>query len=168
MDLSNRQEAEYWHKRAEEVADLDLRKEALSTHRKFLKLALREERMRLRLQNPGYGVLSMFVLVVFVALIVLIVILFLSKAYSVVVICTVFSLVFGLFIFAAAITLRVYGHINAETMLAMFKLGLKVLPASEEGKPVIEGTTAIRVGSSPPQRHLPSDTPVISSDSDNQ
>jgi hypothetical protein len=130
-------------------------------------MAQREEHMRLWLQNPGHGVRSMFVLVVFVALIVLVVILLLSKSFPIVLVGTVFTLVFGLFIVAAAFAMRVYGHITPETMLEMFKLGLKVLPASGASKPFIEAITAVGGrGASPPQRRLSSDASVIPSESD--
>jgi hypothetical protein len=166
MDLSNREEAAYWHKRAEEVADPDLRKEALATHRQFRKLALREERERLRFQKPGYGVRSMFGWIVFVALIILVTILGLGKVFSVVMVCGVFGLAISVAIFAAAVTLRVYGHISPDNMLAMIQNGLKGILPPEAGKVVIETITADGRGTSPPQRHLPPDAPAISSDSE--
>jgi len=169
MDLSNREAAEYWHKRAEEVSDPDLRKEALTTHREFRKMALREERVRLRFQKPGYGVRSMFGWIVFVALIVLVTILGLSKVFSVGMVCAVFALSIGLSIIAAAVTLRVHGHISEDGMLAMIQKGLKALSASGASASVIGTTAAVSEGeSSPPQRHLPSGAPVISFDHDDQ
>ena len=169
MDLSNREAAAYWYKVAAEEPDPDLRKQALATHRQFRNLALREERMRLRLQKPGYGVRSMFGWIVFVALIILISILALSKVFSVVTVCVVFGLAIGLSLIAAAVTLRVYGHISEDAMLAMIQKGLMIISTSGGGKPVIEATTTIDGGrASPLQRHLPSDTPVIPSDSDDQ
>jgi K+-sensing histidine kinase KdpD len=157
MDLSNREEAAKWYKVAAEEPDPDLRKEALATHRQFRKLALREERMRLRLQKPGYGVRSMIGWIVFVALIILISILALSKIFSIVEVCMVFGLAIGLSLIAAAVTLKVYGHISEDAMLAIIQKGLIKISASGVGKPVIEATTAIDQGrTSPLQRHSPS------------
>jgi hypothetical protein len=169
MDLSNRESAAYWYKVAGEEPDLDLRKQALATHRKYLKMAESEERMRLRLLNPGYGVRSMFGWVVFVALIALAVLLLLSKAFPVFVVCTVFALVFILFIAAAAVTLKVYGHISPETMLEMFKLGLKSLPALGVGRSPVDLKAAVGGSALPPQQLPPPvDAPTISLENDDK
>jgi len=54
-------------------------------------------------------------------------------------------------------------------MLAMIQKGLKRLSTSAEDKPVIEAIAAVgEGGASPPQLRLPSEAPVISSDSDDQ
>jgi hypothetical protein len=167
MDLSNREAAAYWYKVAGEEPDPDLRKQALATHRKYLKMAESEERMRLRLLNPGYGVRSMFGWVVFVALVALAVLLLLSKAFSMFVVCTVFTLVFILFIAATAVTLKVYGHISPETMLEMFKLGLKSFPALGVGRSAIDLKAEVGDGAMPPQQlPPPTDAPTISFEND--
>jgi hypothetical protein len=167
MDLSNRESAEHWYKVAAEEPDPDLRKQALATHRKYLKMAQSEERRRLWLQDPGHGMRSMFGWVVFITLIVRVVILCLSKAFPIAAVCTVFTLVFGLLIAASAVSLRVYGHISPETMLAMFKLGLKTLPALADGTSAVEPKAAVGHGASaPPQLPPPADVPAISLDND--
>jgi hypothetical protein len=169
MDLSNREAAAHWYKVAAEEPDPDLRKQALATHRKYVKMAQREERMRLWLQDPGHGMRSMFGWVVFVTLIVLVVILCLSKAFSIIAVCTVFTLVFGLLIAASAVSMKVYGHISAETMLALFKLGLKALPPSGVGTSVVEPKSPAGDGAPPPpQLHLPADARTISLDNDDK
>jgi hypothetical protein len=169
MDLSNREAAAYWYKVAGEEPDPDLRKQALATHRKYLKMAEKEERMRLRLLNPGYGVRSMFGWVVFVALIALAVLLSLSRAFPMFVVCTVFTLIFVLFIAAAAVTLKVYGHISPETMLEMFKLGLKSLPALGAGRSTVDLKAAVGDGAPPPQQlPPPADAPTISLENDDK
>jgi hypothetical protein len=100
--------------------------------------------------------------VVFVALIILATILGLSKVFSVVTVCAVFGLAIGLSLIAAAVTLKVYGHISEDAMLAMIQNGLNRISKSELDKPVIEGTTAAGGGeASRPQRRLPSDAPVV-------
>jgi len=169
MDLSNREEAAHWYRVAAEEPDPDLRKQALATHRKYLKLAQREERMRLWLQDPGRGMRSMLVLVVAVTLIVLVVILSLSKAFPIAVVCTVFTLVLGVLIVAAAISMRVYGHISPETMLEMIKLGLNPRRAPEEGKSAAEiSAGAVGGASLPAQLPPPADPPAISPDIDDK
>ena len=113
-------------------------------------MALREERARLRFQKPGYGVRSMFGWVLFLALIVLVMILWLSKALPLAMVCAVFALVIGLFIVAAAVTLRVYGHISAGSMLAMIQLGLKVSLHQERALPLLRPKLQSAIG-----RHHP-------------
>lgn len=165
MDLSNREAAAYWYKMAAEEPDPDLRKQALATHRKFLKMAQREERRRLWLQDRGHGMRSMLGWVVMVALIVLVVILSLSKAFPIAVVGTVFTLVLGVLIVASAISMRVYGHVSPETMLEMFKLGLKAVPASGASRSVVDIGDSAR----PPQRLTPpADAPSISLENDDK
>jgi hypothetical protein len=153
MDLSNRETADYWYRRAEEVTDPDLHREAVATFKKFRKLALAEERQRLRLQKPGYGVRSMFGWIVTVAVIVLSVILVLSKVFSVVVVCSVFALALVLCVVAAAVTLRVYGHVSEDSMLAMIQTGLKTLVPSTETAPAIRSSPDIGNGESTLLQH---------------
>jgi len=167
MDLSNRESAAYWYKVAAEEPDPDLRKQALATHRKFLKMTQREEQRRLWLQDPGRGMRSMLVGVVVMTLIVLVVILCLSKAFPIAAVCTVFTLVLGVLIVASAVSMRVYGHISPETMLAMIKLGLRSHPALEGGTPAVEINAGLGDGASPsPQLPLAADAPTISLEND--
>jgi hypothetical protein len=169
MDLSNREAAERWYKVAADEPDPDLRKQALSTHRKFLKMAQREESRRLWLQDPGHGMRSMFGWVVTVTLIVLVVILSLSKAFPIALVCTVFTLVLGLLIAASAVSMRVYGHISPDTMLAMLKLGLKVLPEKGANISVVEAKAAISEGEPlHPLLPEPADAPTISLENDDK
>jgi hypothetical protein len=169
MDLSNREAAEHWYEVAAEEPDPDLRRHALATHRKFVRMAQHEERMRLWLQDPGHGMRSMLGWVVFVTLIVLVVILCLSKAFSITAICTVFALVLGLLIAASAVSMRVYGHINAETMLEMFKIGLKSLPAFGASRSPVDLKAAVSDGTPHPQRLPPPvDAPTISLENDDK
>jgi heme/copper-type cytochrome/quinol oxidase subunit 4 len=140
MDLTNRESAEYWHQRAEEVTDPELRKEALATFRKFRKMAEREEKTRLRRLNPGYGVRSTFGWIMLVALGVLAVLLMLSKTYSATLVCSEFAFVLALCLVAAAITLRVYGHISEKTMTELIREALALQPASRADKTIIDGS----------------------------
>lgn len=163
MDLSNRQSAEYWHKRAEEVTDPDLRKEALDACRDFRKMAKREERQRMRQQKPGYGVRSMIGYIVFVFLIVLAVVLGLAKVFSAGAVIGAFAVAVGVYITAAAISLRVHGHISEDGMLAMIQKGLRAaLPERGSSAPAIEANTEGESSSS--QHHLPPGAPSISFD----
>jgi hypothetical protein len=164
MDLSNRESAEYWHKRAEEVADPELRKEALATFRKYRRMAEREERARLRRQKPGYGVRSMLGWIILLSLFVLSVILCLSKIFTVTVVCTVFAVAIGLCVIAAAVTLRVYGHISEDSMLAMIQKGLAQRPTPGTSK-TIEASVGAD-GKSSLGRQLPSDVSENSPDND--
>jgi hypothetical protein len=169
MDLSNRESAAYWYKVAAEEPDPDLRKQALATHRKFLKMAQREEQRRLWRQDPGHGMRSMLGWVVLVTLIVLVVILYLSKAFPMAAVCTVFTLVLGVLIVASAVSMRVYGHISPETMLAMIKLGLKTRPELEDGTSAVEINAGLGDGASlPPQLPPPADAPTISLGNDDK
>ncbi len=164
MDLSNREEARLWHKRAEEVTDPDLRKEALAACRKYRKLAEREEKLRLKRQRPGYGVRSMIGWIILLALCVLTVILWLSKVFSVVVVCSVFASVLALCLIAAAVTLRVYGHVSEDGMLAMIQHGLQATLGTTTQPTTIEAKSAsnnVKLPSN--QRELPS-APSISFD----
>jgi hypothetical protein len=160
MDLSNRESAEYWHKRAEEVADPELRKEAIATFRKYRRMAEREERTRLRREKPGYGVRSMLGWIILLSLFVLIVILSLSKIFTVAMVCTVFGVAIGLCIVAAAVTLRVYGHISEDSMLAMIQKGLA--QRSTPGTSKIIEASAAADGKSSTKRQLPSDVSEVS------
>jgi hypothetical protein len=109
----------------------------------------------------------MFGWIVFIALIILVTILGLSKVFSVATVCAVFGLAIGLSLIAAAVTLKVHGHISEDTMLAMMQNGLKKISRLEPDKPVIEGTTAAGGREeSRPQRRLPSDASVIPPDCD--
>ncbi len=167
MDLSNREEAAHWYRVAAEEPDPDLRKQALATHRKYLKMAESEERRRLWLQDPGHGMRSMLGWVVFITLIVLVVILCLSKAFPIAAVCTVFTLVLGILFVASAVSMRVYGHISPETMLEMFKLGLKTLPASGVAISAVDPKAAVGGGPlPPPQLPPPAHVPAISLDKD--
>jgi hypothetical protein len=169
MDLSNRESAAYWYKVAAEEPDPDLRNQALATHRKFLKMAQREEQRRLWRQDPGHGMRSMLGWVVLVTLIVLVVILCLSKAFPMAAVCTVFTLVLGVLIVASAVSMRVYGHISPETMLTMIKLGLKTRPALEDGTSPVEINAGLGNGASlDPQLPSPADAPTISFDNDDK
>lgn len=162
MDLTNRESVEYWHRRAEEVTDPELRKEALATLRKYRKMAEREERARLRRQKPGFGVRSMLGWIVLLSLFVLVVILYLSKIFTVTVVCVVFGVAIGLCIVAAAVTLRVYGHISEDAMLAMIQKGLNQRPTPGTSK-IIEASAGAD-GKSSTNRQLPSDVSEVSSD----
>jgi Flp pilus assembly protein TadB len=164
MDLSNRESAEYWHQRAEAVTDPELRREALATFREFRKMAEREERARLRRQKPGYGVRSMLGWIILLSLIVLAAILWLSKIFSVTVVCTVFGVAIGLCIVAAAVTLRVYGHISEDSMLAMIQKGLAGHSTPGTSK-TIEASVGAD-GTSSAKRQLSSDVSEISRDDD--
>jgi hypothetical protein len=169
MDLSNREAAEHWYKVAADEPDPDLRKHALATHRKFLKMAQREESRRLWLQDPGHGMRSMLGWVVSITLIVLVAILCLSKAFPIALVCTVFTLVLGLLIGASAVSMRVYGHISQETMITMFKLGLNAIPGKSANISVVEAKAAISNGELlHPQLPEPTDAPTISLDNDDK
>jgi hypothetical protein len=140
MDLTNRESVEYWHRRAEEVTDPELRKEALATLRKYRKMAEREERIKLRRQNPGYGVRVTFAWIILVALVVLAVLLIFSKTYSATMVCTEFAIVLVLCLFAAAVTLRVYGHISEKTMAELIRDALALQRSSSARKQIIDGS----------------------------
>ncbi len=169
MDLSNREAAAQWFRVAAEEPDPDLRRQALATHRKYVRMAQREERARLWLQDPGHGMRSMLGWVVFVTLIVLVVILYLSKAFPITAICIVFTLVLVLLIAASAVSMRVYGHISAETMLEMFKLGLKSLLALGAARPPADLKGTVNDGAPlPPRLPPPADAPTISFENDDK
>ena len=138
MDLSNRESAAYWYRQATDEPDPDLRKEALKAYRKFLKMAEREEHIRLRQQKPGYGVRTMFGWIVAVSLFVLVVILWLGKSYSVAVVCSVFALAIVVCLVAAAVTLRVFGHLSERSMLVMIQDALKAVGLAKSNKSALE------------------------------
>jgi hypothetical protein len=84
-------------------------------------------------------------------------------------VCTVFTLVLGVLIVASAVSMRVYGHISPETMLAMIKLGLKTRPALEDGTSAVEINAGLGNGASlPPQLPPPADAPTISLENDDK
>jgi TRAP-type uncharacterized transport system fused permease subunit len=169
MDLSNRESAAYWYRVAAAETDPDLRKQALATHRKFLKMAQREERRRLWLQDPGHGMRSMLGWVVLITLIVLVVILCLSKAFPLTAVYTVFTFVLGVLIVAAAVSMRVYGHISQKTMLEMIRLGLKTRPSLENHTSEVEIVAGLDDGvSHAPQLRPPAEAPSISFDNDDE
>jgi hypothetical protein len=132
-------------------------------------MAQLEESRRLWLQDPGHGMRSMLGWVVSISLVVFVVILCLSKAFPIALVCTVFTLVLVLLISASAVCMRVYGHISQETMVAMFKLGLNAIPGKSADISVVEAKAALSDGG-PLHPQLPeaADAPTISLNGDDE
>jgi hypothetical protein len=165
MDLSNRGEADRWYEQAKEVTDPDLRREALKTFRHFRKLAIKEECQRLRTQKPGYGVRSMLLWIVGLALLAVAVILNLSTSFPWYAVCGVFAFAMCLIIVAAAVSLRLYGYVGEDTMMSMILKSLNLIPTNTK-TPSIPSEKENATLDSGQQHRLPSEVPMVSFDND--